>query len=194
MIEDVSRIDFYPHVYNKLYQIGYHADLNYSHAYGLIELMCRELEFDTILDIGSGVGAGVEKLMAMGKSAIGLETSFLAVTRSNQYKRPCLWGEVTRIPFPNDHVDIVMSTDMMEHLRPEDVEQAISEITRVAAKYTAHKICPMDEAAGWGKRVGVENLHLTVKPLDWWVEKFLLAKEGTLVHQAGDMFVIKYGE
>lgn len=189
MIQDVNQTNFYPIVYNKLYQIGYHADLNYSHSYGLIEYLCKHCEFKTILDIGASTGAAVEKLNARGKSALGLETSFFAVTRANQFKRPVLWGESTRIPFPNNHVDIVMSTDMMEHLRPEDVEQSISEACRVASKYVAMKISSMDEAAGWGKKVGVDNLHLTVQPIEWWQEKFL-SHGGKLQFSSGDTFVI----
>ncbi|MEB3330804.1 MAG: class I SAM-dependent methyltransferase [Candidatus Sericytochromatia bacterium] len=196
MIQDVNQTDFYSTVYNKLYAIGYHADIHYSHSYGLIEYLLQNCEFDTILDVGASTGAAVEKLQYSGKSALGLEVSFEAATRAFHFKRPVLWGCVTKIPFVNNYCDVVMSTDMMEHLREQDVAQAVSEICRVAKKYIAMKICPMPEAAGWGRKVGVENLHLTVKPLWWWKEQFTdrlksLKKDFEFIFNNTDTFVIQ---
>lgn len=190
MIEDVKRTDFYTTVYNKLYAIGYHSDPNYSHAYGLIEAMIEHCEFDSVLDVGASVGAAVEKLNSLGKSAIGLETSFIAMSRANQYGRPCLWGEATRIPFCNKHVDVVMSTDVMEHLRPEDVPEAVYECQRVAKKYIAMKVATQGEMAGWGKKVGVEDLHLTVEPIEKWKERFCRMGD-EIIWEAGDSFIVK---
>lgn len=191
MIEDVNRTDFYETVYNKLYAIGYHADPHYSHSYGLIEYLLKECEFNTILDVGASIGAAVEKLKYSGKSVLGIEVSFEAATRANQFGRPVLWGSATKLPFVNNYCDVVMSTDMMEHLRREDVGQAIAEMCRVASKYTAHKICSRPEGAGWGKRVGVPDLHLTQKPIQWWIDEFLVHGGEVKFHQ-GDTFVIDY--
>ena len=116
MIQDVNQTDFYSTVYNKLYAIGYHADPNYSHSYGLIEYVLKNCDFDTALDVGASTGAAVHKLQFSGKSALGLEVSFEAATRAFHYGRPVLWGCVTKIPFVNNYCDLVMSTDMMEHL------------------------------------------------------------------------------
>ena len=196
MIQDVNQTDFYSTVYNKLYAIGYHADPNYSHSYGLIEYLLKHCNFDTVVDVGASTGAAVHKLQFSGKSALGLEVSFEAATRAHHYGRPVLWGCVTKMPFVSEYSDVVMSTDMMEHLRENDVNQAVSEICRVAKKYVAMKICSMPEAAGWGKKVGVENLHLTVKPMDWWKDKFraalkFLKKEYEFKLESGDVFVIE---
>ena len=193
MIQDVDQTDFYSTVYNKLYAIGYHADPNYSHSYGLIEYLLRECEFDTVLDVGASTGAAVHNLSFSGKSAMGLEVSFDAATRALYHGRPVLWGCATRIPLVNNYCDVVMSTDMLEHLRKEDVGQAIAEMCRVAKKYVALKICSLPEAAGWGKRVGVEDLHLTKKPIEWWIDEFLVHGGKVKYHQ-GDTFVIDYQE
>ena len=189
MIQDVNQTDFYSTVYNKLYAIGYHADPHYSHSYGLIEYLVRNCDFETILDVGASTGAAVERLKFFDKSALGLEVSFEAATRANHYGRSVLWGCATHIPFINRYCDVVMSTDTMEHIRPQDVDKVISEICRVAKKYIAMKICSMDEAAGWGQKVGVPNLHLTVKPIEWWIDKFL-SHGGDLKFHNKDTFVI----
>ena len=144
--------------------------------------------------MGASKGAGVEYIRSKGKEAMGLEVSLEAVNWASGCGRPVLWGSATAIPFPNNHIDLIYSTDMMEHLREEDTDLAVSEMHRVAKKYIAVKISSLPEAAGWGKKVGVEDLHLTQQPIEWWIKKFL-EHGGKLDFHQGDMFIIdKTGE
>jgi SAM-dependent methyltransferase len=191
-MEEQNLTGFYSAIYDKLYQLGYHSNPTYCHSYGVIEYLMRNCEFESILDVGSSIGAAVHMLTARGKNALGLEASLEAVNIANRYNRPVLWGTATRLPFANNNVDVVMSTDMMEHLKPEDVDKAVSEALRVARKYIAMKISSVNEQAGWGMKVGVPNLHLTVKPIEWWIEKF--TKGGAqLQFHSKDMFILNLG-
>ena len=193
MMKEQSQMQSYSKTYDELYSLGYHSDPDYSHSYGVIELMFRELEFDTVLDVGASVGAAVSAINARGKQALGLEASLVAVNKAKQIdplKRPVLWGKATKLPFPSKDFDIVMSTDVFEHLKPEDVEQAIAECQRVARKYIVMKIASLPEQAGWGKKVGVDDLHLTQQPIFWWKDKFLRMGD-EIVFENKDSFVIK---
>jgi 2-polyprenyl-3-methyl-5-hydroxy-6-metoxy-1,4-benzoquinol methylase len=192
-MEGLSQTEFYQTVYDSLYKIGYHSRPEYSHAYGVIEYMIAELDFVTVIDLGASIGAAVNHLNMRGKEALGLETSLVAVNRASDLGRPVMWGEATRIPFADNSIDVVMSTDVMEHLKPEDVEQCISECHRVAKSFICMKISSEDEQAGWGKKVGVENLHLTVQPISWWIEQFL-KPGGEVIYHEGDTFCLKLGE
>lgn len=188
-MKEPSRMESYSKVYDDLYKKGYHANPNYSHSYGLIELLCRNVMFDSVLDVGASVGAAVAEINRRGKVAVGVEASLVAVDKAKRLGRPVLWGEATKLPLPTNDVDVVMSTDVFEHLKPEDVDQAIAECHRVASKYIAMKIATKPEAGGWGKKVGVDDLHLTVRPIEWWKEKFLRLGD-EIIYESNDIFVI----
>ena len=69
---------------------------------------------------------------------------------------------------------------MLEHLIESDIDQAISEIQRVGKKYLFMKISDTREGNNeftekihaQGLFTDIKNLHLTVKPLSWWINKF----------------------
>jgi len=190
MTNEQSQTSFYQKVYDDLYSIGYHENPAYSHSYGLIEYMTKELRFKTVLDVGASIGAAVSTLRKYGKEAMGLEASLVAVNKADILNRPVMWGESTKLPFADKHVDVVMSTDMLEHLKPEDVDKTVEEFHRVARDYIAIKVSSEPERAGWGKRVGVDDLHLTQKPVYWWRNKFTEAG-GTIIMALNDTFVIE---
>lgn len=184
--------EFYERVYNNLYQIGYHADPNYSHSYPLIEWLLENVEFESIVDVGASTGAAVKELTDKGKAALGLEVSMEAVELAHKYGRSVIQGMAQKMPFPTNFCDVVMSTDVMEHLAPEHVADAISECHRVARLCIAMKIASFKEMGSWGDMVGVSDLHLTVKPIHWWIEQFLQFG-GELIFHQGDVFIINLG-
>lgn len=65
--------------------------------------------------------------------------------------------------------DLVFCTDVMEHIPEEDIDFIASELNRLARKalfvtvatYPAKKHLPNGE-----------NAHVTVKPVEWWEERF----------------------
>lgn len=65
--------------------------------------------------------------------------------------------------------DLVWCTDVMEHIPEEDIDFVASELNRLARKalfvtvatYPAKKQLPNGE-----------NAHVTVKPVEWWEERF----------------------
>ncbi len=188
-MSESKQIISYSKVYDDLYKIGYHADPQYSHSYALIEYLCKECDFATVLDVGASIGAAVAHLTNRGKLAWGVETSLVAVNKADKLGRPVLWGEAQRLPFADKSIDCVLSTDVFEHLTEEDALKAIEEAHRVAKKYIAMKLGLQPERAGWGKKVGVNDLHLTVKPLDWWKTHFLNFG-GKVIFEGGDTFVL----
>lgn len=59
-------------------------------------------------------------------------------------------------------------TDVMEHIPEEDVEKVLRNITKSAEKVFFNISLLHDSC---GKLIG-EDLHLTVKPAGWWIQKF----------------------
>ena len=113
------------------------------------------------LDIGSGEGVLVASLLRRGVDAQGLDVSEVVVSRCNQrISNRFILGSVLSLPFADESFQIVVSTDCMEHLAPEDVPTALKEIHRVTSRYVFLKLATtQDRDADW---------HLTVEGRAWW--------------------------
>ena len=72
------------------------------------------------------------------------------------------------LPSSLEKSDWIYCMDVLEHLPPERVDKALSEMAKKTKKGGALQVFLQDE--GMGKIVG-ETLHLTIRPLDWWLEK-----------------------
>ena len=72
------------------------------------------------------------------------------------------------LPFINNAFEYTISTDVLEHLPPDMVGRAISEMLRVTTIATIHAICTRPAVR---KYCGYE-VHLTVRPLTWWQKEF----------------------
>jgi len=81
------------------------------------------------LDVGCGSGGNTAVLRDLGWRAIGLEYSPTAAGLARARGLAIVQGDATRLPFPDDAFDLVMSTDMWEHV--EDHEAVARETARV---------------------------------------------------------------
>lgn len=85
----------------------------------------------TILDAGCGNGA-VTNDIAESWSVVGCDISETAL---KNVAAPAVVADLCKLPFPDDSFDLVLASDVIEHLPDEIYEQALREISRVAAKY-----------------------------------------------------------
>ncbi len=116
------------------------------------------------LDIGSGEGILVKSLLRRGVDAYGLDVSDVVVARCNErIPERFTQGSVLSLPFADESFQIVVSTDCMEHLAPDDVPAALKEIYRVTSRYVFLKLATtLDRDGHW---------HLTVEGRAWWEMK-----------------------
>ena len=72
-----------------------------------------------------------------------------------------------KLPQSLETSDWIYCMDVLEHLPPERVEKALQEMAKKTKKGGALQVFLLDE--GMGKMIG-ETLHLTIKPLNWWID------------------------
>lgn len=133
-----------------------------------------------ILDLGCGNGMIVELLRQEGfNNVFGVDITLEGlkqyrpmikfnqpvpsfVTNIKNYYQFPLWN----LPFQDKEFDFTFSSDVLEHIPSELINQTISEISRITRIETFHCISTF-----YDKRKGF-NFHLTIMPIDWWQQKF----------------------
>lgn len=147
-IKKIRRVD--PSVYTKEYYLtdctGYKE---FKESYGtILEPRFEELVkyFDIkpgmhVLDIGCGRGELVLYAVKKGASAVGIDYSkdairlanrlYLNQPKSIQEKMRFLEMDAKKLEFDNDMFDLIILTDVVEHLYPEELDMVFREIKRV---------------------------------------------------------------
>ncbi len=136
-----------------------------------------------VLDIGCGDCTTVLGLRAAGVDCTGVDISLAGVPDG---VHDVFGAPVWDMPFEDDQFDYSVSTDVLEHVPTEMIPKAIKEIYRVTKRKTFHVVALFD-----GIRNGVV-LHMTVKPIEWWMAQFDAIKSDGLdvlvVHR--DLFMV----
>lgn len=102
-----------------------------------IEKDVKRLKNDKILDAGCGIGKFTYKISEISSGqVIGLDFSkeSIEIARKkfkNRKNTSFVVGDIFRLPFPSDFFDLVVSTQVIEHLPKGSWSKALEEIKRV---------------------------------------------------------------
>jgi SAM-dependent methyltransferase len=85
----------------------------------------------TVLDVASGAGFGLQMLRQAGGRPVGLDYDggALAEVRRLEWDAPLVHGDATRLPLADGSIDLVVSFETLEHVP--DAEAMVREIRRV---------------------------------------------------------------
>ena len=86
-----------------------------------------------VIDIGCGTGATLRWLAPNARESVGVDVSIegLAVARETAPGSRLAVASAAGLPFADKTMDIVVSTDVLQHLRTEDRQAALREMHRV---------------------------------------------------------------
>jgi ubiquinone/menaquinone biosynthesis C-methylase UbiE len=167
----------YKELYDKLRRLGYHQnDYHTSHLIAQIPWIVKNIPFNNVLDVGSSSGGSLGCLQGFRPEidVFGIDISLLAARAGYSLDRNIVCGSAVNLPYKNNVFDLVVSSDCLEHIAPEDIDQMVNEIARVTKEYVFIRVSTAIDTAAWRKIVG-EVLHKTIQPLKWWIDKFLNA-------------------
>lgn len=85
----------------------------------------------SILDIGCGGGRVTNDIRPEYK-IIGLD---ICLAYIKEFLGPKLIADASRLPFKNSQFDLVLATEMLEHIPEENFKRTVSEIFRVSKRY-----------------------------------------------------------
>jgi len=135
-----------------------------------VDKLCEKYKFQTVMDVGCGPGWSVVAFLMRGKMCQGVESckylfdNELRILAGSEIVKQ---ASIVDIPCPVSSFDMVFCTDVLEHVQEKNVDKAISELVRISKKYI---FCTI---SSWKAQMFPElELHQTVKPREWWEEKF----------------------
>jgi len=148
------------------------------HAKGRIETvsaLISQYNINSILDVGTGRGAFCEWL----ENNTDIETIYGVdiamdpiMPQTNRVK--FIKSGAHNIPL-DDTVNMVTSFDFFEHVVEDDVDNILSEMSRLCNTVMMHKVHYVTETHpghSTSHRDIVGELHQTRKEIDWWINKF----------------------
>lgn len=161
----------------------------------LFYFLRKKFQIERILDIGCGPGDFIRHGVL--GNAYGLDFSkFAAKNPLPGAEGKIIRGNACDIPFKDNFFDVVTAFNMMEHLRPENVDAALNEIFRVSKRWVILMTCvstdynpPLeyDYSPEFGRafteytertREEIKRGHWCVHPREWWIKQ--IGQRGTV--------------
>ena len=129
----------------------------------------------SISDFGCGPGLTAQTFLQLGLQVNlvdiaenCLQDNIYALTLLEKEKlkftRACLWA----LPEDFPKTDWIYCADVLEHLPEDKVLPSLEAMAKRTAKGGYLQICTVDD--NYSSIIG-EELHLTIKPKDWWLQK-----------------------
>ncbi|MCA9178827.1 MAG: class I SAM-dependent methyltransferase [Planctomycetales bacterium] len=163
----------YQELYDKLRRHGYHdAEDASSHLAPYIGWLKSRLQYGSVLDIGCSSGGSLPLLGSEGVATVGVDVSMEAVAKASNLGRDVRHASATALPFEDASFDLVVSADVFEHLHEDDAQAAAHEAVRVARRHIFMKIASQEDVTQRWKDLAGHPLHLTTKPIEWWMKFF----------------------
>jgi SAM-dependent methyltransferase len=136
-----------------------------NHGKGAYRLVMREAcanlnSRPNIVDFGCGRNNWKRQLEAP-YSVLGIDFAFPEA----DIQRP-----MHDTGLPDGWADVVTSFDALEHLLPDEVDDVLREMRRVATPGGSY-VFSIATRPSKARGVNGEELHMTIRPLEWWLAK-----------------------
>eukprot|EP00240_Pyramimonas_obovata_P004220 CAMPEP_0118922598 /NCGR_PEP_ID=MMETSP1169-20130426/1476_1 /TAXON_ID=36882 /ORGANISM="Pyramimonas obovata, Strain CCMP722" /LENGTH=368 /DNA_ID=CAMNT_0006863501 /DNA_START=269 /DNA_END=1375 /DNA_ORIENTATION=+ len=146
---------------------------------------------ETWLDGGAGTCGFMEAMIAIGRKVVGVELSDVSQTTCGAlYKQGLVkQGPLNKIPYPDHAFDVVFSSEVLEHVPPNLAQKSVNELVR-CAKHSVFTTISLRPSA-LDKPGKPPKVHLTVRPREWWEERF--TKAGCVKDEEAFKLFQRYG-
>lgn len=138
--------------YKQMHSAGFFKGVSVEKFADEIESICKGYGAETLLDYGSGQGIQYLPPRSLDKKW-GVDVTMYD---------PAVPGLET---LPDKKFDIVICTDVLEHVPEEDLPTLFENIFSRAKTFVFLTVCCREAKK---KLPDGRNCHVTIKPMDWW--------------------------
>ena len=143
----------------------------------------------TVLDLGCGMGNLVEMLRRLDIKAYGVDISEYALSQTpEKLKQFCHQGDVLKMSYQNKEFDVVTTVNILEHIKPADVDKFIVKCARIAKRGIYQEVTVLEDKVA----IDADPTHCSKYARDWWLKKFSKLK-GWRVKKGPSIPVFKNG-
>jgi SAM-dependent methyltransferase len=158
-------------VYNTIYSEHGYNPINSLGCWSIISRVFSG--FKEALDVGCGMGYGLAEARRKRLNVYGCDISNL----TKQWKKLgidayCRVAPAHSMPYKTGRFDLVVCSDVMEHIPEKMVDDTLKEIYRVGnMNYFFHICSHLENSKDNLMDKGICVLHITIKPDEWWHDK-----------------------
>lgn len=153
----------------------YVKSVDHPHRDLILEAL-KKLDWSYLLEVGCNAGPNLIKIRARyaEQALAGIDLNTEAVEEARHQLDPAVdlrVGSVLALPYRAGAFDVVLADAVLMYLPPEDIDQALAEIDRVASKAVilVERFAETDQVVGhvWGRNYGLllSQLGYTVQEL-----------------------------
>lgn len=162
----------YDHLYQSVPKYGT-SEIRISFVKPLLE----QISFRNVLDVGAGVGQMIRWIISVWKDieVKGIELSPVALQRAKDLVDAGILhhGSVQNIPWDASSFDLVLCTDVLEHIPESELDMSMREIYRVTRRFvviTTDVNPAIEQIHMIGPYKGM-RVHEVLRPGRWWKEQ-----------------------
>ncbi len=124
----------------------------------------------SLIDFGFGKGTALDYFEEKGFYIEGVEISLYAINNQRKKGRKVHHTSLDNLyMLKENQFEIGFCNDVIEHIPERLIVPSLEEITRVCSNYLFISVCP---TPSHHLSLEGENLHLTVRPKEWWEKQF----------------------
>ncbi|MCF7805757.1 MAG: class I SAM-dependent methyltransferase [Candidatus Marinimicrobia bacterium] len=122
----------------------HHLNKHTQEKLDLLNKWIKECDPNTLLDVGCGNGVLTNNFVVNNGALCGLDFSLSSL---QELEMPAICGDITHLPIRRNHIDLVICSEVLEHLNDTQLQDAVFQLQSLNAPHIIITV-PNDETLG----------------------------------------------